>query len=540
MKNRDLIQIGGILFFIGIILIIVSWLYSYPIHQTSITDITFYQYYPSLWPGLVLSFIGLFLIAYYSKNNIVRAICSSIFPLLVYIYAFFFSYIPSSDCGAVRGMFEVFQKTKIDINAISYFQFPTFFSLNEIIHQIAGINEKDIALICFILYGFLLGLFLYLFFVELKNRYSIQLIPFLLVIIYFIGMFSFLNFQWVPQTLALVYFFILIYISTYLESPKIKWKLIFILIFTSLVLTHAFIPIIFLSFFSILTFKKRNLATILLTILSIYLIITVFYLTFLLPLYFETFRQSLVGFGGEYITTLSASVAEVEGTLNQIISFANRLIIPMIWIVGAIGTAVLFLKRKMDFILISLGLAGGIYLAVGLVYSVLGLRSTKFLFIPLTIGFMFFISKWKKPTITVILIILILSVFGPMRMAYDTTQFQTDEEVNACNFLSINMLNVTNSSIAMNQVNYGYFFNINKYLKNHVWVIRPGERGFLNIFKSSLNQNSYILYNSNLGKEVIVFEMSIDRFNNTLKGIMSNNKIYDCGLTYIIKGIEKR
>jgi hypothetical protein len=125
-------------------------------------------------------------------------------------------------------------------------------------------------------------------------------------------------------------------------------------------------------------------------------------------------------------------------------------------------------------------------------------------------------------------------------MAYDTTQFQTDKEVKACNFLSINMLNVTNSSIAMNQVDYGYFFNINKYLKNHVWVIRPGERGFLSIFKGSLNQNSYVLYNSNFGKEVIYFKMSTTQFNNVLKQIINNNKIYDDRTTYIFKGIEKR
>jgi len=543
MRNSNITQIGGILFFIGIILVIISWYYTYPVYLSSIDDITFFQFYPSLWPGITLGLLGLFLMGYCCKHKIIMAICASLFPLLLYTYAFFFSYLTSSDCGAARGMFQVFKKTGINSEVIPYFEFPTYFSLNEIIHQIVGVNDTGIAVISFILYGALLGLFLYLFFVNLKKLHYNQLMPLLLVIIYFIGMFSFLNYQWAPQTLALVYFSLLILILTYLllDSPKIQWKFIIILFFISLLFTHAFIPVIFLSFFGILTFKKRYLLQTFLAILSIYLFVTIFYTTTHLHIYIVTFQQSIIDLGKEYATSLSISLKEPEGILSQIISFSNRLIVPMIWILGIIGTAILFFKRKIDFVLIALGLAGGIYLSVGVFYSVLGLRAAQILLIPLTIGFIFFISKWKKPTTAFIIVILVLAVFGPMRMAYDNTHFQTDEEANACNFLSIDIRNETNPSIAIDQVDFGYFTNKHMYLEaTSVLAIRPGSSGFLNIFNGSLNQNEFILYNSNLGKEILVYILTKEQLDSRLRQVMDNNKVYDCGNTFIINGINTK
>jgi len=542
MRSRNIVQIGGILFLIGFGLIIISWHNSYPVHLSSINDLTFSQFYVSCWPGLALSLIGLFLVGFYCKNKIVVAVCSSLFPLILYISPLFFSYLSSSDSGAVRAMFQVFKNTGINSQVIPYFEFPNYFSLNEIINRIVGINDKGIAILSFILYGVLLGLFLYLIFVSLKRLNYGRPIPFLFVIIYFVGMYSFLNYQWVPQTLALVYFFILVFISFYLlsDSQKIKWNFIAILFFIPLTLTHAFIPIIFLSFFCILTFKKRYLLQIFLTILSIYLIVTIFYMTTFLHIYILTFQQSIIGFGKEYVNAISISLREPEDILSQIISFSNRLNIPMIWILSIFGTILLFFKKKIDFILIALGLAGGIYLFIGIFYSILGLRAAQILFIPLTIGFMFFISKWKKPTIALVIVILILAVFGPMRMAYNNTQFQTDGEAYACDFLADETItNNINLKVAIGQVNWGYFTNKYVYLKNTQsinFAIRPGNSGFSNVFNDSTNQNNFILYNSNMGKEILQRVTTKERLIDMLDKSILNNKIYDCGKTYILKG----
>jgi len=539
MKDKNIVQIGEILFFIGIILIIISWHYSYPISSSSINETTFSQFSFLLWPGIVLSLMGLFLVGYYCKNKIVKAVCSSIFPVLLYVPSYYYSYIASSDCGASRGSFQIFHIVGINSKFNPYFEFPTFFSLNEIIHQTTTLDEKGIAFISFMLYGILLGLFLFLFFSNLKKQHPIQLIPFILVIIYFVGIFSFLNYQWVPQTLALVFFFLLILVSTYMISDlaETKWKVIFILVFIVLVFTHPFISIFFILFFGLLTLKRRDLSQILLVIVSIYIISAIFYTTNNFLTYLAAFESFTQQIGREYSISVLRSVGESEGIISQIISLFNRISVPMVWIISIIGTVILFLKKKIDFVLISLGLAAGMYLVVGVFYSILGLRAAQILLIPIAIGFMFFISKWRKPTTVVIIVILILAVFGPMRMAYDNTQFQLDEEANACNFLSKGIRNKINPSIAINQVNYGYLTNKHRYLGNtYISVIRPGSSGFLDLFNGSLNQNEYILYNSNLGKEIIKSGTAKDQFLFRLKLVESNKKIFDAGKTYIFKG----
>lgn len=538
MESTNWIKIGAIFFVIGFILILISWIFTYPIYISNINEITFTQFYPILWPGIVICLLALFIILYYCKSKTIAAICCSVIPLFLYVFSFFFSYIPSSDSGAARGMFQVFYKTGLNSRVNPYFEFPNYFSLNEIIHQVVGFNEIGIALISFTLYGVLLGLFLYLFFFNLMKEQYIQFMPFLMVFIYFIGTFSFLNYQWVPQTLALVYFFLLIYVSTYmLSNPiKTKWNFLFVFLFIPLLFTHPFLPVIFLLFVGILTIKRRYLLSILLVMVSLYLIWTIYHTTINFQIYTATFEQSINGFSGQYVSSVSRSFSETGGLTDQIISFINRITIPMIWIVSSIGILILFLKKKINPVLISLGSAGFLYLSVGIFYSVLGLRAIQILFIPLTIGFMFFIIKWKKPSVVFIVFILVLSVFGPMRTAYNNTQFQTNEDAVACDFLGTKIVNVTNAKVALSQVNWGYSTSKYKFLTDS--AIRPGSSRFL-FFKDSLNQKEYIVYNSNLGKEILEYVLTKEQLNSKVRDFNFNNKIYDVGTTFVIKGISR-
>jgi hypothetical protein len=544
MKNVNLVKIGGILFFIGIICIIYSWIASYPISMPSIEENIFYKFDLTLWPGIILSSIGLFSLSYFGKNTLMKVMSASFFPLILYLPAFFFSYIPLSDSGNARGMFLIFNKIGINPHAIPYFEFPSYFSLNEIIHEILGVDEKGVALLSFILYGALIGLFLYLFFSNLNKTQEIQTFPYLLVMIYFIGMFSYLNYQWVPQTLALVYFFLLLYISTYMlfDPVKIKWKFLFIILFVPLIFSHAFLPVIFIIFFGFLTFKRRFLLPILMVIISIFVVVTIYLTVIHFQLYVVTFEQSIKGFGGDYARSVSNAFKPPSDIIDQIISLANRITIPMIWVIAALGTALLFLKRKIHYLLLSLGIVGAVYLGAGFIYPVLGMRATQILFIPLTIGFMYFIIKWKKPTVALIVIILVLAVFGPMRTAYNFTQFQSDEEASACDLLSTNIENFTSTQIALDQVNWGYLTSKNMYLKNlHStdYAIRPGSRDF-KFFTKSLTQKEYIFYNTNLGKEMLEFVMTKKQLYTVLYDFNLNNKIFDSGITTIINGLPRK
>jgi hypothetical protein len=552
MKSSNVVKIGGTLFFIGIIFIIYSWNASYPLSIPSLTENIFFSFYPTVWPGIIFSFLGLFLIAYCSKNTIIKIFCSLLFPLILYVLAFFFTYIPSADSGNVRGMFQIFNVIGIDSPIISYFEFPGYFSLNQVIHKIIGVDEKGVALISFILYGILLGLFLYLFFSRFKDEKSLQVMPFLLVFIYFIGLFTFLNFQWAPQTLALVYFAILIYISTFMLSRpvKIAWNFIFILLFIPFLFTHAFFPVIFLFYFGILTLKKRQLFPILLIVSSCYIIWTIYHTVYHFELYLRTFEQSIRGLGLEYANSVSRSLGTPSDLLDQIISVANRITVPLVWGVAAVGMLILFLKRKINYVWISLGVVGFFYLGLGVFYSILGLRAAQIVFIPLTVGFMFFITKWKKLTIALLVIILVLSVFGPMRTAYNDTQFQTDEEACGCNFLATNLSKNPMPMVAISQVNWGFFTNKYMLQKNTSridFAIRPGTPGFsdtfqtpVNPYNSTLKRNEYVFYNANFGKEMLEYEWTTEQLNTMLGEFKINNKIYDSGTTFVINGAKRK
>jgi hypothetical protein len=334
-------------------------------------------------------------------------------------------------------------------------------------------------------------------------------------------------------------------ISSFLlfDEKKNKWNFFLILVFIPLVLSHAFIPVIFLSFFGILVLKKRYLFTIFLVAVSIYVVVTIYYSTVYLPLYIQTFQQSISGFSSEYSDTLSKAFTEPEDAFSQLISFFNKLTVPMIWIIGGIGTIVLFFKKRIDYALIATGIAGGMYLSVGLFFSVLGVRAAQLLFIVISVGFMFFISKWKKLTMICIFIILILAIFGPMRMAYNNTHFQIDEEAETCNFLADKIINATKPKIAIGQINFGYFTSIYSYLIDQYFPIefapRPGDRGFLDIFNATIQNDEYIIYDSNMGKEILRFEMTKEQLINTLQGVKYNSdRIYDSGSTFILNGIH--
>jgi len=538
MKNSYLVRIGGIFFFIGLILMIISWNYSYPITMPEIDEVTFSQFNPVVWPGIILSLLGLFLTGYYTERKSVKAICASLFPIVLYAYVFFFSYIATSDSGGVKAMFEVFHHTGINPSVESYFYYPVYFTLNEMTSQILGIGANGLAIIFFTVFGVLIAFYLYLFiFKTTKN--DLHHIAFLAVPVYFISIFTYLNYQWVPQTLALIFLLLLLLIF---DKKKIEYKILSIVIFTVLVFTHLFIPAIYLLFLGIYAIKHKESRNSFLLMGCIYTSLLVYYTTFYLPIILDAFRETIYGFGEEYAITFSRSFMEPEGLFSQIISTINRIRIPLIWILLSLGSLMLLIKKKLNFSTIALGISGGFYLVVGLFYSVLGTRALQVLLIPVIFGIGFFITKWKKPTLILVVILLVLSIFGPIRNTYDEYQFQVDEEEQACNFL-VDVFPVGKSTkIAIGGINSGYFSkklayaNMDTNNTDETWIIAPYSPEFENVFNKTLYKNEYILYNPQLGKELISYGWGENEINIIKEKIRHNNKIYACGKTTITAG----
>lgn len=540
MKHRHIAYIGGIFFFIGLILMLISWHFTYPIHMPKSDEIIFTQFYPSIWPGTILSLLGLFLTGYFSKRRSIKIMCASIFPILLYAYVFYFYYLPTSDSGSAKAMFEVFHHTGINPAVESYFHYPIFFTLNEMTSQMLGLNANNLAIIFFTIFGVLIAVYLYLFIFKTTEN-DIHQIAFLAIPIYFIAIFYYLNYQWVPQTLALTFFLLLLILLSDLKKPE--YKFLSIIIFTVLVFTHLFIPAIYLLFIGIYAIKKKEFRNSFLLMGCIFSTVLIYYATFFLPSIIDAFRESIYGFGKEYATTISRSFMEPQGLASQIISIVNRIRIPLIWIVLSTGFLIWFIKRKISLPAVALGITGGIYFGVGLFYPILGTRALQILFIPLVIGIGFFISKWKKLTLLFITIIIILSIFGPMRDTYDGYQFQLNEEENACNFLANTIPIEKATTLAMGGVNFGYFtkkfiyINMDKNDSNNLRVFVPSNSEFYNVFNGSMEENEYILCNSNLDKEITSYGLNMKEVDIIKEKMLYNNKIYACDKTYVFKGL---
>jgi len=538
LKSSHISCIGGIFFFIGLILIILSWHFTNPIYMSELNELTFNQFYFLFWPGVILSILGLFLAGYYSQRKSIKVLCTAVFPLVLFSYAYFFAYIPTSDSGTVKAMFEIFHHTGIDTSLEPYFQFPIYFTLNEVTAQTLGLNAIGLATIFFALFGVLMALYLILFLRNISENNSYQ-IAFLAVFLYFIGGFFYLNYQWVPQTLAFVFFVLLL---TLLNKMKFEYQLLSIMVFTVLVFTHLFIPGIFLLFFCFYSLKEKEWRNSFLLMGCIYLAALIYHATFYPPIVIGVFRESTYIFGTDITTTMSQSFMEPAGSVSQILSIINRVRIPLTWLIVSIGFLIIWFKRKMSFSAVALGLAGGIYFGAGLFYPVLGTRSLQILFIPLVIGIGFYFSKWKKPTLILIVILLFLSISGPMRETHDPYLFQTAEEEHACNFLANTAQTEQSMQLLIGDINSAYFskkfnyMNMESNKSSDILILLPRDPDFYHVFNTSIEESTCILYNPNLGREIMLYGMKMDEVSNLKQELLLNNKIYECSKTFIVKG----
>lgn len=539
MKTSNIARIGTLFFLVGVILIMLSWNLSYPIYMADLDAVTFTQFHPLIWPGITLSLTGLFLAGCYSQRKNVKFIYVALFPIILYSNFFFFSYTPTSDSGGVKAMFEIFHQTGINPAAEPYFHYPVFFTLNEMTGQILQVDVNGVASILFLIFGVLLAIYLLLALFKLtENSYQIA---FFGVLLYFTGLYFHLNYQWVPQTFALVFFLLLLILF---DQKRVEYRLLSIIVFTALVFTHLLIPaifLVFLGFYSIV--KEKGFRNSFLLMTCIYVSVLVYYTTFYFSTIIEVFKQSAYGFGEEYTTVILQSLVEPKGLISQVISIVNRSRIPLTWLIISVGFLAGFIKKRISFTATTLALTGGFCLVVGLFYPVLGVRALQILFIPLVIGVGFFVSKWKKPALTLVTILLILSVFGPLRESYDQYQFQLEEEEAACNFLANTIPTEKSTRLAIGGVNYGYFMrkfnyvNMDKDEYLDLWIIPPRDPEFYNIFNVSMRENEYLLYNSNLGKEVISYGMNTNQVSLIQERVsLYYNKICECGNTFIIMG----
>jgi hypothetical protein len=300
--------------------------------------------------------------------------------------------------------------------------------------------------------------------------------------------------------------------------------------------THIFIPVIFLLFFGLYSLKKRERFRLFIIMSCFYIAVLVYFTTYYLPQIVNAFLETVYGFG-EYSETISQSFKATTSIFSQIISNINRIRVPLTLVFLGIGFLFSLFKKKMHYMLVILGVVGGLYLALGLVYSVLGLRALQVLIIALVTGVGFLLVRVKKPTMVLVTVLIILSIFGPLRGAYDQTQFILNEEENTCRFLALSVSSEKVSYIGVDQVDWGYITNIASYInKGHTFKVRSSSYLFYKIFNKNMINNNYVIYNSNLGKEIRDNGLIPNYREAIFTTLVLNNKVYNCGRTSILTG----
>jgi hypothetical protein len=242
--------------FLGIALLIYSWYISYPINISSAEDSVFYHIPIYYWIGFGLLLSSFFLISITFKNIYLKWILAVCCVLTLYSLSYFYYTLPGSDAHYFRGLtLNYISQHNLDASQFihSYYQWPSFFVLADITLLISGLDYTSYAFLLFAIIGFLLGTTIYVY----GSKFNKQL-AFLAVISFFLMLFYFFNFQAVPFSLAFVLFMLLFLLQI---QPKIEthaFTILTIIIFTSMALTHAFVPLFFILYLFIVCLLRRS------------------------------------------------------------------------------------------------------------------------------------------------------------------------------------------------------------------------------------------------------------------------------------------
>jgi len=199
-----------------------------------------------------------------------------------------------------------------------------------------------------------------------------------------------------------------------------------------------------------------------------------------------------------------------------------------------------FTEKKLHFDTIFLAITGGVYLILGIFFTILGTRALQIIFIPLVTGFEFYKKHWKKGLIVFIVFILIISVFLPIRKSYDNYFFQLDEEMKAGDFFAYNIPVNRINHLALSQISGDYvikkivFYHRENSDFKYPVLHRPHTDEFYNIFNRNMRSRSYLLYNQNLGKHISAYGLDFESIDQIIFENLVNNKVYASGETYLI------
>ena len=506
-------------FFMGLVLLFISWYLSYPLSVDSVDDFVFNHVSILYWVSLSLILPSSYLIAVTSKKNSLRLIIVIGIVFTIYSLSYFYSMLPGSDQHFYRGLTEYFIETK-NLDPLqpnhSYYQWPLFFILSYVMSAICGLSIRYIEFILYTVIGFLMVVSLYFY---ASRRFKKG--GFLAVPVFFVSMFLFLNYQCGPFALALSLILLLFMLETHRES--IGSIITIIILFTSTVVTHLFVPLFFVVYLMMRTIldKNKHYTNLLLFALTLF-----FIYQFTLAQYsFATYLRYFLTASSEYTEVFQATITTTSIPIDILAQQLSRLVTISFAAICGVGFLFLLLKRKLRTLDKAILLTGILYSGVGFFLAALGSRAIALAFIPVSLGTSWLFERVKKSknylknAFSVLLVVLlILFSFVPIHQSFNPIiLFHTQETYDVENFLVEN----TNWEKTVHVLAYA---SVIPYIETKLDSFE-----YFTYYLQEGREPDIILYTSGLGKYLL-------SQNYTMEEIFSSerlNVLYDNGFSYI-------
>jgi hypothetical protein len=496
-----------------------SWWSSYPLSIDSVSDVIFNHVSLLYWVSLPLLLASLYMIAITFKSNYLKWLALVGIVLTMYSLSYFYYKMPGSDSQAFRGLTEYFVKTgNLDpsVEGHAYFEWPSFFLLNEISSSVSGIEPANFEFVLYTIIGVLFATGLH---VCASRVYKNE--GFLAVLTFFVVMFNFLNFQAVPFSLAFGLLILLFALETRQRNSGVT--LAMLVLFIGITFTHAFVPLFFILYLLIrfMLNRREHYGRFVLMTLVIYLVIQITQAGISFP---QNIR-SVLTLPSEYSGIVRAVLTPISTPIDEIFQMFSRGVIIATGIICFAGFAIVLIKRKMRNLDVAIFITGVVYSASGIVLFSLGSRAVPLIFIPISLGASYILmARYRPYVISLFLVLLVLFAFVPLHGSFNTNQimFQTKADYQTENFW-IDYYNMTYPSYVLAH------YRVITYL----YAKQPSSVYFENDVYSSLfpriGEYDCIIYTVGLGINLLMYNYTTDSMLREEK----LDVVYTSGFSYI-------
>lgn len=484
-----------VLFAIGTAFIAFAWLQSYPVSIPSLDKHVFDLISPFLWMGLSMVLASLLLISESSRGRMVKLLCTTSMVFFLYVHYFFFERLPGSDSHYFRAMTLLSQTAGLSPAQAAYFQWPSFFILNDIITVVAGFDIQNTSALVFIATGFALSAILFLYYSSESEGMG-----FAGVALYFVGLFWFLNYQFAPQSIALVLFLVCVKL---VARGDFGSRICALLVFVSLVFTHAFMPVLFLLFYLIMVLLDRRR-------IGSFVLYSAIYLGRLVFLAVNNVRDLILILANmqyelrlspDYAYYLQVTLRQVPTQIDAVAQTFSRAVTLSIWLLLAAGLFIRVLRRDFGMRNLSLLLSGLFYSMIGIVVFIVGYRGFQLAFVPLASCCKAYMTKYRKLMVGFLLAVLILFPFVVVHQIYDTTLVQTASGERASETLIHSVSGRSGSILASREDGCYVFGRIGAIQRADLTIVPLESSDGLDLLLSR-NYN-YIVYGHSLEKRIV-------------------------------------